>query len=83
MITLGSTDAYVAEELTGKKIDQTRYGAGYIDGTTKVVPIDTRLPTIALRDGKQVKDDGIIKEMGLSRSYGIPSNSCYEGRSSM
>ena len=45
LITLGSTDAYVAEELTGKKIDQTRYGAGYMqDGTTKVVPIDTRLP---------------------------------------
>ncbi len=64
LITLGSTDAYVAEELTGKKIDQTRYGAGYIDGTTAAVPIDTRLPTIALRDGEQVKDDGIIKEMG-------------------
>ncbi len=64
LITLGSTDAYVAEELTGKKIDKTRYGAGYIDGTTAAVPIDTRLPTIALRNGEQVKDDGIIKEMG-------------------
>lgn len=64
LITLGSTNAYIAEELTGKKIDHARYGAGYIDGTTAVVPIDTRLPTIALRDGKQVADDGIIKEMG-------------------
>lgn len=64
LITLGSTNACVAEELTGKTIDRARYGAGYIDGTTTVVPIETRLPTIALRDGKQVKDDGIIKEMG-------------------
>ncbi len=64
LITLGSTNAYVAEELTGKKIDHARYGAGYIDGTTTVVPIDNRLPAIALRDGKEVKDDGIIKEMG-------------------
>lgn len=63
LITLGSTNAYVAEELTGNKIDHARYGAGYIDGTTAVVPIDTRLPAIALRDGKQVADDGIIKEM--------------------
>ncbi len=64
LITLGSTNACVAEELTGKKIDHARYEAGYIDGTTAVVPIDTRLPAIALRDGKEVVDDGIIKEMG-------------------
>ncbi|MBU4373687.1 MAG: hypothetical protein KKD69_04980 [Euryarchaeota archaeon] len=72
LITLGSTNAYVAEELTGKKIDHARYGAGYIDGTTTVVPIDTRLPTIALRDGKQVADDGIIKEMGCGKATGLP-----------
>ncbi len=64
LITLGSTNAYVAEELTGKRIDHARYGAGYVDGTTTVVPMDKRLPTIALRDGKEVKDDGIIKDMG-------------------
>jgi hypothetical protein len=63
LITLGTTNAYVAEELTGKKIDHARYAAGYIDGTTTVVPNDKRLPAIALRDGKQVKDDGIINEM--------------------
>jgi hypothetical protein len=64
LITLGSTNAYVAEELTGKKIDHEKYGAGYIDGITAVVPLDKRLPAISLRDGKEVKDDGIIKEMG-------------------
>ncbi|VVB88877.1 Uncharacterised protein [uncultured archaeon] len=65
LITLGTTNAYVAEELTGKKIDHFRYGAGYIDGTTTVVPMEKRLPTIALRDGMQVDGaENIIKEMG-------------------
>jgi hypothetical protein len=32
LIALGSTNACVAEELTGKKVDHIRYGAGYIDG---------------------------------------------------
>ena len=64
LITLGTTNACVAEELTGKKIDPYRYGAGYIDGTTTVVPADKRLPAIALRDGKQVSAEGIIDQMG-------------------
>lgn len=64
LITLGSTNAYVAEELTGKTIDHARYGAGYIDGTTTVLPFEKRLPEIALRNGKEVKEEGIIKEMG-------------------
>ncbi len=63
LITLGTTNAYVAEELTGSKIDHLRYTAGYIDGTTTVVPNDKRLPTIALRDGKQVDSEGIINQM--------------------
>lgn len=64
MIALGTTNACVAEELTGKKIDPFRYGAGYIDGTTTVVPADKRLPAIALKDGKQVSAEGIIEQMG-------------------
>lgn len=63
LITLGTTNAYVAEELTGSKIDHFRYGAGYIDGTTTVVPNNKRLPMIALRDGKQVESEGIIDQM--------------------
>ncbi len=64
LITLGTTNAYVAEELTGKKIDPSRFSAGYIDGTTTVVPAEKRLPMIALRDGKEVESEGIIKDMG-------------------
>lgn len=63
LITLGTTNAYVAEELTGKKIDHARYAAGYIDGTTTVVPQDKRLPAIALKNGKEVNADTIINEM--------------------
>lgn len=63
LITLGTTNAYIAEELTGKKIDHQRYAAGYIDGTTTAVPNDKRLPAIALRNGKQVDAEGIINEM--------------------
>ncbi len=63
LVTLGTTNAYVAEELTGKKIDHARYAAGYIDGTTTVVPQDKRLPSIALKNGKEANADTIINEM--------------------
>ncbi len=63
LIALGSTNAFVAEELTGRKIDHLRYGAGYINGTTTVVPNDKRLPVIALKNGKEVNGDTIINEM--------------------
>src|SRR5574337_393427 len=64
LIALGTTNAYVAEELTGNRIEHERYAAGYIDETTTVVPNDKRLATIALRDGKQVDAEGIIDKMG-------------------
>lgn len=64
LINLGTTNAYVAEELTGKKIDPLRYSAGYVNGTTAVVPNEKRLSVIALRDGKEVDAEGIINEMG-------------------
>jgi len=64
LIALGSTNAYVAEELTGKRIDHERYGAGYIDEITTVVPNDKRLPTIALQDGKQADGEEMINRMG-------------------
>ncbi len=63
LINLGTTNAYVAEELTGKKIDHSRYAAGYIGETTAVVPNDRRLPAIALKDGKEVNSEGLISEM--------------------
>ncbi|NJD52122.1 MAG: hypothetical protein FIB07_04575 [Candidatus Methanoperedens sp.] len=63
LITLGTTNAYIAEELTGKKIDHSRYAAGYIGETASVVPNDKRLPAIALKDGKEVNADTILQEM--------------------
>ena len=63
LVALGTTNAYVAEELTGRKIDHLRYGAGYVDGTTSVVPNDKRLPVIALKNGKEVNGDTIVNEM--------------------
>jgi len=64
LITLGTTNAYVLEELTGKKSDIARYAAGYIDGTTAALPNDKRLPVVALKNGKEVNGEGIINEMG-------------------
>lgn len=66
LITLGSTNAYVLEGLTGKKIDHYRYAAGYINGKTAAVPQDERLPAIALKKGKEVSSDGILNEMTSS-----------------
>jgi len=63
LITLGTTNAYIAEELTGKKIDHSRYAAGYIGETASVVPNDKRLPAIALKDGKEVNADTILQGM--------------------
>jgi len=62
-INLGTTNAYAAEELTGKKIDHSLYAAGYINGATCAVPKDKRLPTISLKNGKEVSDDNILDEM--------------------
>jgi hypothetical protein len=66
LITLGTTNAYVAEELTGKKIDHSRYAAGYIGEKAEVVPNDRRLSSIALKNGKEVNADTIITEMTSS-----------------
>jgi hypothetical protein len=66
LITLGTTNAYVLEELTGKKVDHNRYAAGYINGTTTVVPQDKRLAMVALKNWKEISGDGIINEMTSS-----------------
>lgn len=63
LITLGTTNAYVAEELTGRKIDHLRYAAGYIGETASVVPNDKRLAAIALKNGKETNSDNILNEM--------------------
>ncbi len=66
LISLGTTNAYVLEELTGKKVDHYRYAAGYINGTAAVVPQDKRLAAVALKKGKEVNGEGVINEMTAS-----------------
>jgi len=66
LITLGTTNAYVLEELTGKKVDHNRYAAGYINGVATVVPQDRRLVPVALKNGKEISGDSIINEMTSS-----------------
>jgi hypothetical protein len=66
LITLGTTNAYILEELTGKKVDHIRYAAGYINGTATAVPQDKRLAMVALKNGKEISGDGIINEMTSS-----------------
>jgi hypothetical protein len=56
----GTTNAYVAEELTGQPVSKWRFAAGVIaDGRLDVTPGDTRLPPIALERGKTF-DDGWV-----------------------
>jgi hypothetical protein len=62
-VTLGTTNACVLEELTGKKVDPSRYAAGYINGTLSAVPMEERLPAVALKKGNEVNSDGILNEM--------------------
>jgi hypothetical protein len=52
----GTTNACVAEEILGKKIDRDRYVAGVVlpEGTC-MVPEGRRLPEVILRDGKVIK----------------------------
>ncbi len=66
LITLGTTNAYVLEELTGNQVDHSRYAAGIINGTAAVVPQERRLVAVALKNGKEISSDGIINEMTSS-----------------
>lgn len=52
LVAGGTTNAYVAEELTGLTIDQGRYTAGVICGGRCCVSVaDTRIPPLILRKG--------------------------------
>lgn len=53
IIGLGTTNAYIVEELTGQTIDKTRYAAGIVaGGRWKVTPSETRMKSIVLEKGK-------------------------------
>jgi hypothetical protein len=67
VINLGSTNAYVAEEILKKELEKERFVAGMIDDKgTCVVPRKERITSIVLRDGV-ISDENaeeITKVMG-------------------
>jgi hypothetical protein len=66
-IALGSTNALVAEEILGERIEKERYIAGFIDERGAcVVPASDRLGEIILKDGKVIEEKigGIVEKMG-------------------
>lgn len=52
----GTTNAFVAEELTGERIEnKSHYAAGFIvDGELSATPAVSLIPVVVLRDGKRV-----------------------------
>ena len=57
-VALGSTNAYVLEELLGKKIERERYVAGLVDRAGAcVVPGDKRLETVYFEKGSAKTGD--------------------------
>ena len=55
VVTLGTTNAYVAEELTGKSVDPTSHCAGYVGRTLSVVPTARRGRELVLDRGRPVE----------------------------
>jgi len=66
-IGLGSTNAYVAEELLGESLDRGRYMAGFTDAHgTCVVPKEERLQEVVIELGRRVQESvsSAVKRMG-------------------
>lgn len=58
-VGLGTTNAYVVEELLGEKIEKGRYLAGFVDALgTCVVPKEHRLRGVVIEKGRRI-DEGI------------------------
>ncbi|MCS7240367.1 MAG: hypothetical protein NZ651_03885 [Candidatus Bipolaricaulota bacterium] len=52
VVGLGTTNAYVLEELTGKEVEKERYCAGYISKELRVLPPEKRETMIVLERGE-------------------------------
>lgn len=66
-ISLGTTNSYIVEELTGKTIEKERYMAGYIgDLKLNVLDKEKRLNPVILINGKisDENPDEVVKRMG-------------------
>jgi len=63
-VAKGTTNAYIVEELTGEKIDKSKYVAGV---TKRYGKTNSRLPDLVLKDGKALEKASTteaLKEMG-------------------
>jgi len=56
IVSLGTTNAYVAEELSGEPVDKARYRAGYIDAAEglRALPAAERARPVVLHRGRRV-----------------------------
>lgn len=66
-IGLGSTNAFVIEEILKKRIEKERYVAGFVDGEGPcVVAASKRLPEVILEKGKMVNEPSskVVRRMG-------------------
>ncbi|NPV54031.1 MAG: hypothetical protein HPY71_10965 [Firmicutes bacterium] len=67
IIAGGTTNAFVAEELLGVKLEKGRYTAGVITkGRLAITPVEHRLPVFALKGGRPVEGpwESLLKEFG-------------------
>lgn len=65
-IALGSTNAFIAEEILGRRIKKEKYVAGFIDEYgTCVVPASKRLKSIILEKGRIIEEniEEVVKRM--------------------
>lgn len=66
-VGLGSTNAFVVEEILKKRIDKEKYVAGFLDEKGPcVVHQKNRLPEVVLKNGRRVDEEPgeIVKKMG-------------------
>ncbi|GAB4307727.1 MAG: hypothetical protein Kow0097_07970 [Candidatus Bipolaricaulota bacterium] len=65
VVALGTTNAYVAEELLGKAIDRERFCAGYIGETLTWVPPERQANPLVLEKGRPVERslDEVVTEL--------------------
>ena len=67
-VSKGTTNAYIAEELLGRKIDKTRYVLGRtFPHDSRPFQVDGSLPDVVVREGDVIEDlaaTDAAKEMG-------------------
>jgi hypothetical protein len=63
IIARGTTDAFVAEEITGESVDKSYYASGIVTkGKLGTVPLEERQGPFGFKEGKPANPDELIKE---------------------